>query len=95
MAGSQSTTKKGDFVNLVQHSLLTHIEATQFIIAQKYVATGWIEYADLYNGKVKELYQPEDGNDQWAYRMYRTCDNDRDKIQSNKQKPYKRLVDLN
>ena len=61
----------------------------------KYVATGWIEYADLYNGKVKELYQPEDGNDQWAYRMYKTCDNDRDKIQSNKQKPYKRLVDLN
>ena len=32
----------------------------------KYVATGWIEYADLYNGKVEELYQPEEGDDMWA-----------------------------
>ena len=57
----------------------------------KYVATGWIEYADLYDGKVEELYQPE-GDDMWAFK---TCDNDRDELQSNKQKPYKRFTDLN
>ena len=40
----------------------------------KYVATGWIEYADLYDGEVEELYRPE-GDGIWAYR---TCDNGRD-----------------
>ena len=57
----------------------------------KYVATGWIEYADLYDGEVEELYRPE-GDGIWAYR---TCDNGRDELQSNKQKPYKRFTDLN
>ena len=58
----------------------------------KYVATGWIEYADLYDGEVEELYQPEGDGGMWAYR---TCDNGRDELQSNKQKPYKRFTDLN
>ena len=58
----------------------------------QYIATGWIEYADLYDGKVEKLYQPEDGDGEWAYRI---CDNDRDELQSNKQKPYKRFTDLN
>jgi hypothetical protein len=57
----------------------------------KYVATGWIEYADLYDGEVEELYRPE-GDGIWAYR---TCDNGRDELQSNKEKPYKRFTDLN
>ena len=58
----------------------------------KYIATGWIEYADLYDGKVEEIYQPEDGDGDWAYR---TCENNRDELQLNKQKPYKRFTDLN
>ncbi len=58
----------------------------------KYVSTGWIEYADLHNGN-SPFYNPDPENANNWRRI--SCESDEDDIQSNKEKPYKRFVDLN
>ena len=58
----------------------------------KYISTGWIEYSDLHDGN-SSFYNPDpDDRDTW---MRKSCESDEDDIQSNKEKPYKRFVDLN